>query len=163
MYYFAYGSNLLRRRIEERLGPVGLKGIGYLPGYCLEFHKLSRDSSGKCTVYRTKREVDRVYGVVLELTSAQKTILDKIEGPGYDSVSVLIQSDSGGVKTETYIAKTTHIDACLIPFDWYKAFVVAGATEAGLSREYISTLEKTPSIEDFEPDRSQLNWSLLLN
>lgn len=161
MLYFAYGSNLLRRRIEERLGPCRLHGIGWLCGYQLRFHKVSTDGSGKCNVCRTDKMTDRVHGVLFDLSSAQKAKLDEFEGPGYDSVAITVQSDFGAHESETYIAKPASIDPTLIPFDWYKAFVVEGGEEAGLPAEYMSILRRTRAVRDPDTARGQKNWSLM--
>ena len=161
MYYFAYGSNLFRRRIEQRLGSCRLHGSGWLDGYTLQFHKTSKDSSGKCNVYQTGDNTDRVYGALFELTPQQKLTLDGFEGSGYDSKAVPIRSECGDIKAETYIAKPNSIDFSLLPFDWYKAFVVEGAREVGFPSGYIRLLEGTNSLKDPDPGRSHANWSIL--
>lgn len=161
MLYFAYGSNLLRRRIEERLGPCRLHGIGWLSGYQLRFHKVSADGSGKCNVYRTDKMTDRVHGALFDLSSTQKAKLDEFEGPGYDSVPITVHSDFGAHESETYIAKPASIDPTLIPFDWYKAFVVEGGEEAGLPAKYMSTVRSTRAVRDPDTARGQKNWCLM--
>ena len=125
------------------------------------FHKRSKDGSGKCNVYKTQDKQDRVYGALFELSEKQKAILDGFEGPGYDSVPVLIDSQSGKIKAQTYIAKPNNIEPSLNPFDWYKAFVVEGAKEVHLPGEYIHQLERVSSIEDLDRVRSHSNWQLL--
>ena len=75
MFYFAYGSNLLRRRIEDRLGDCYLQGSGWLVGYDLRFDKIGADGSGKCSVYKSDKMSNKVYGAIFELTSAQKVRL----------------------------------------------------------------------------------------
>ncbi len=163
MYYFAYGSNLFRRRIEQRLGRCRFYGTGWLDGYTLRFHKMSKDGSGKCNVYKTQHKADRVYGALFDLSDKQKAALDGFEGPGYDSVAVLINSQSGIINAQTYVAKPNNIEPSLIPFDWYKAFVVEGAKEVHLPGEYIRQLEHVNSTEDVDHVRSHSNWSLLSN
>ena len=160
MYYFAYGSNLFRRRIEQRLGSCRFHGRGWLDGYALRFHKMSNDGSGKCNVYRTQNNADRVYGVLFELSVEQKLALDGFEGSGYVSVPVLVRSDYVNITAHTYIAKPNSIKPSLVPFDWYKAFVVEGAREVGLPGEYIRHLESNRSVEDLDHVRAYSNWSL---
>ena len=161
MLYFAYGSNLLRRRIEERLGNCRLQGTGWVAGYSLQFHKMSADGSGKCDVFKTDHRSDRVYGALFELTTVQKASLDDCEGPGYDSVTILVQTRSGEFDAQTYTAKPASIDSSLSPFDWYKAFVIEGAREVGLPAQYISALEGTHALLDPDGARAHSNWSLL--
>lgn len=157
MFYFAYGSNLLRRRIEQRLGRCRLHAKGQLGGYVLSFHKTSLDGSGKCTVHKTGNGSDTVHGGVFKLTSTQKLKLDDFEGRGYDCSAVVVQTRQGSLEVETYIAKPQSIDCSLIPFDWYKAFVVEGAKEVGLPIAYISRLESTETQQDPDWHRAQTN------
>ena len=152
---------MLRRRIEERLGSCSLHGSGWLTGYDLRFHKISADGSGKCDVYRTDQTADKVHGALFELTTIQKARLDEFEGPGYDSAVVVVRSDLGDLEADTYVAKSASIDPTLIPFDWYKAFVVEGGKEVGLPDNYISFLEKVRAGRDPDTERRKTNWSLL--
>jgi cation transport regulator ChaC len=52
--YFAYGSNMLNRRINamERATSAVSIGIGFAQGYKLNFNKESIDKSGKCDIDR---------------------------------------------------------------------------------------------------------------
>ena len=80
--YFAYGSNMLTRRLKatDRAPSATLLGIGYVEGRRLTFDKVSKDGSGKCDAESTGENTDRVYGVIFEIASTEKAALDKAEG-----------------------------------------------------------------------------------
>jgi len=46
--YFAYGSNMLSARLQERAPSATAIAIGKISGHRLCWHKRSRDGSGKC-------------------------------------------------------------------------------------------------------------------
>ena len=50
MKYFAYGSNMLTRRLTgpSRAPSAVACGIASAPGFVVRFHRIGADSSGKC-------------------------------------------------------------------------------------------------------------------
>jgi gamma-glutamylcyclotransferase len=44
---FAYGSNMLTRRLRERAPSARTVGTGVLHGHTLRWHKVGQDSSGQ--------------------------------------------------------------------------------------------------------------------
>jgi len=44
------------------------------------------------------------------------------------------------------VAASTHIDASLVPYDWYKEMVLLGARYHGLPAEYVAKI--TPAAAD---------------
>ena len=52
-------------------------------------------------------------------------------------------------------------EAGLLPFDWYKEIVLAGARENGLSRDYLDAIEAVPSVVDPDPERAARNRAVL--
>src|SRR5437773_1939720 len=82
--YFAYGSNMLTRRLSaaDRAPSAKRIGIGYLEGRRLTFYKVSQDGSGKCDAEATAKKTDRVYGVIFEIPLTDEATLDRAEGPG---------------------------------------------------------------------------------
>ena len=56
----------------------------------------------------------------------------------------------------------TDIESSLLPYHWYKAFVVAGAHEHGLPAPYVRRLEQVRSVPDADVDRAANNAKLLL-
>jgi hypothetical protein len=78
--YFAYGSNMLTRRLLERTPSATPTGTGYVTGRQLTFDKIGQDGSGKCDAFLTERPGDRVFGVTFEIRSAERDALDAVEG-----------------------------------------------------------------------------------
>jgi gamma-glutamylcyclotransferase len=163
MYYFAYGSNMLTRRLNafERGPSARAIAVGSLLGRQLRFHKVGLDASGKCDIAVSDAATDRVYGVLFEIDAAEKLALDRLEcaGGGYRSIPVSVQIESEAVTAETYVAQ--RISAELKPFHWYKALVVAGAIEHDLPADYIGALRAVAAIEDPDEARRHRNLALL--
>ena len=151
--YFGYGSNLLAARLERRLGYCARLGAASLPGYSLRFHKRGRDGSGKCDAFRTGDPADRLWGGVFRLDDRQLAELDRIEGPGYERVTVAVNLGGRSVGADLYVARPEARARGLVPYDWYKEFVLAGARELALPRSYLDAIEAVPSLPD--PDRAR--------
>src|SRR5688572_25374623 len=82
--YFAYGSNMLTRRLTapKRAPSAVTIGTGFVQGYRLTFDKVSTDRSGKCGIEETGNPADRVYGVLFEISLSDSRSLDDAEGLG---------------------------------------------------------------------------------
>jgi gamma-glutamylcyclotransferase (GGCT)/AIG2-like uncharacterized protein YtfP len=161
MINFSYGSNMLKRRLQERAPAARAIGTGALKGHVLRWHKVGRDESGKCDAFMTGNENDVVHGVIYEIAQSDKPSLDAAEGlgEGYDEKEVEIHTPEGIVRAHVYYA--THFDPDMVPFDWYKAFVVAGARQHALPAGYIERLAAVSSIPDADAARSRMNQRLL--
>src|SRR5207248_632051 len=74
--YFAYGSNMLTKRLRERVPSARFSAVTPLSKHVLRFHKLSEgkagSQSGKCNAYFTGNEQDVVYGVVFDIDRNEK-------------------------------------------------------------------------------------------
>ena len=161
--YFAYGSNMLTRRLKapERAPSAEFVDTGYIARRRLTFDKRSRDDSGKCDAEETGNEADRVYGVIFEIKCSQRRALDIAEGRGngYELKTVEVIGKQRTVLAKTYIA--TRKQRGLRPYHWYKALVVAGAVEHDLPKSYVEWLRVFESIEDPHADRRAENEALL--
>jgi gamma-glutamylcyclotransferase len=154
MLYFAYGSNMSRRRLTARTPSAERLGTCWLHSHQVRFHKIGWDGSAKCDAFHTRDQQDRVWGVLYRLDPAEKPILDRIEGlgSGYEIKTVeLASSDGRTVRAFTYYA--TAIDASLRPFDWYLHHVLQGAQDARLPEDYVRALAITEMHRD--PDRQR--------
>ena len=155
--YFAYGSNMYAARLRYRVPSCRFRFTAQLLRHRLCFHKRSSDGSGKCNAFATAASKDSVFGVVYEISSAEKPALDRAEGlgSGYRDECVSVRSPDGQeVQVRTYIADGDAIDDRLKPYSWYKDFVLKGAQEHGLPLEYIhSCIEPVLAVTD--PDRKR--------
>lgn len=129
-------------------------GVYALQGHELRFHKAGTDGSAKCDAFETGNSEDVVIGVLFEIDSQGKEILDRIEGlgMGYAEKSVNLIHASGSVsKAQTYFA--THIDNARKPYKWYVEHVLKGAREAPLPADYVARIVSVVSINDPDLDR----------
>ena len=160
MKYFAYGSNMLTRRLTDpSRAPSALAcGIAEAPGFVVSFHKMGADGSGKCTLVATGNTEVVVYGVLYDLADSDGGRLDRVEGVhtgGYLRCSIQLRclDDAGTTDAVTYVAGDRHVDPARVPFDWYRDLVLAGAIEHGLPAPYIDELARIPAMPD--PDRAR--------
>jgi len=160
--YFAYGSNMLTRRLKapKRAPSAEVVGRAFVEGRRLTFDKVSGDS-GKCDIEATGNPADRVYGVLFRIAAAEEEALDRAEGlgSGYDKGEVQAVTPAGAMPAVAYFA--TKKDPDRIPYHWYKAFVVAGAVEHALPDAYIEGLRAVPSQHDADSARTARNEALL--
>ena len=151
--YFAYGSNMLTRRLHARTSSCRVYKTGYVAEHTLTFSKISDDGSGKCYMEPIGGGAQHVEGVLFWIERAQKSALDEAEGlnRGYAEASVDVVTNKATERAVAYIATDT--DRARRPYHWYKALVIAGAVEHGLSQEYIDRLWAVESRPDPMPNR----------
>lgn len=140
--YFAYGSNMLSQRLQERCRSARAIGPAFADGYDVVFHKRSLDTSGKATLAKTERPGARVHGVLFELDERERGNLDKAEHryERIDTFEVTTADRANQLSVATYVAPAAAIDTALIPFDWYLDLVIAGADQHELPDDYIAAL-----------------------
>jgi cation transport regulator ChaC len=164
LYYFAYGSNMSRLRLEARVACTVSPGIASLPGHRLAFHKVGRDGSAKCDAWQTDHPDDCVLGVLYRLDSDALATLDRIEGrgAGYERQSLMVTDSAGLVVTaETYLA--TRIDMALRPFSWYREHVLRGAIAASLPESYVAGIRSVPAKRDPDSQRHARELAIYTN
>jgi gamma-glutamylcyclotransferase len=156
---FAYGSNMLTRRIKKRCPSATPVGIATLVGHELRWHKRSRDESGKCDVVETALAGAVVLGVLFRIALAEKPALDSAEGlgNGYEEKTVTVTCNGEAHNAFAYFA--TDIDDSLRPYTWYKALVVTGAKEHGLPAGYVARLELVEAQGDPDHMRHAKNMA----
>jgi hypothetical protein len=159
--YFAFGSNLNYNRLRQRIGEFSILGVACLSGHQLVFHKQGGDRSGKCTVINHPDH--NVWGVIYGINPDQKQKLDYFEGVGHGYSAVYHDVEQFGISVNAllYQAQLDAMDDGLLPFDWYKAYVLSGARYHQLPEGYIEQIELTPSICDPDPQRSANNTNIL--
>lgn len=159
MLYFAYGSNMFTKRLQNRAPSASKITNAALSGYSLYFHKRSnKDGSGKCNIRPKNDSV--VYGVIYEIDKKQKSDLDRAEGLGYgyEEAHITVNTDNGIADVFTYMASESHIGNSLNPFSWYKTLVLVGTNEHGLPEDYIANIKAVNSVID--PDKNRRNNEL---
>jgi hypothetical protein len=161
--YFAYGSNMFTKRLQERVPSCEFFAVASLEEYKLKFHKKSIYGSGKCDAYKTGGKNDKIFGVVFYISPKDKPNLGRSEGLGYgyNEKKIAVQYAKGAIETFMYVADEKAIDDSLKPYTWYKDFVVAGAKEHNLPNWYIKAIEAIPAINDSDKSREQRNHQLI--
>jgi gamma-glutamylcyclotransferase len=163
--YFAYGSNMLTERLQERCPSAKPKGVASADNWTLTFSKKSRHGCGMGTIEHASKS--RLFGVVFDVDERERARLDAAEGLGYgynlnDAFTLQMRGSGETLQAITYIADPAHSDPKLKPYDWYRALVLGGARQHALPADYISRLEATPSIPDPELNRPERLHALVL-
>lgn len=140
-FYFAYGSNMKKTRLQNRVGVLVDRGMVTLKNYSLLFNKQSVDKSGKANIKVV--EGKNIFGVLYELSEEQLNILDNDE-KGYKRTLVKIIIDDNELEVQTYIALEDKINNDLLPTEEYLSYIINGARDHNLPEEYQSFLKSTP-------------------
>jgi len=160
MYYLAYGSNMAKARLQNRIPSAQRLGLVTLMGHRLTFDNLStKDGTGKCDALRVNNPDDSVIAVLYQFDSAAKPILDSYEGLGveYRDAYVRVESPSGKM-VEALIYYATNLQPGIKPFHWYKQHVLYGAEENHFPDHYVDTIRQVESMED--PDHCRAGREL---
>ncbi|WP_421795494.1 gamma-glutamylcyclotransferase family protein [Haliscomenobacter sp.] len=164
IFVFCYGSNMMTKRLQNRIKPIKKIGVAELSEYKFTFNKKSKDGSVKANLLKGTT-TDKVWGVVFEINKLQKYVLDEIEGKGrgYRDHKVLVTFSDGTQKAVyAYISSDNRFwDSSLFPYDWYKEYVVKGADEHGLPDSYIAFLNSFKSIQDTDYERNNRELNIL--
>ncbi|ARO87319.1 gamma-glutamylcyclotransferase [Nitrosospira lacus] len=153
--YFAYGANMLSRRLHtpDRAPSAVAIDLGFVQGRRFSFGKVSRDGSGKSDLEATGNLKDRAYGVLFKINVKEKPSLDEAEGLGigYSEANIQVVTATGVYNALTYVA--SYKESPLLPYQWYKASVIAGAVEHGLPAEYVEWLRTFEAQPDANTKR----------
>ena len=155
MKYFAYGSNMLTKRLTGRIRSAKRLETIYVPRYRLRFHKKSIDCSGKCNIIWTGCDRDVVHGVLYDVDDGQASCLDCIEGRDYERRKIFVLLDGTKTDVSTYFAVKDKIDDALVPYRWYYDLVLRGAEQHDLPIDYVAGLRAVPFTHDPKPDREE--------
>ena len=100
-------------------------------------------------------------GVVYEIPLQEKPALDaaKALGVGYTEREIDVHLVDTSVRVWAYMA--LQVDPSVVPFEWYKALVVAGAKEHGIESNYVRALESVAAKPDPDPSRAAHHRRLL--
>ena len=138
LLYFAYGSNLLRSQMQARCPGARLHSVVRLEGYELCFPMISFTRSGMGVASIRPNEAASVEGVIYAMTPDDFRRLDHYESEGTKYRRDTITIPKLG-EVWTYFSR---LDAGhhYPPSAEYLNAVIQGATECGLSAEYIDIL-----------------------
>lgn len=139
-YYFAYGSNMSRDRLQDRLGKVKKIGTAVLPGYNLIFN-CGWKSRSVANIIKTS-ENDKVEGVIYELDDYQIFELDRYEGWPYSYEKFFFMSEGRILFGYHSVSEFFKSDA--YPSYPYLCLLIDGAQENKLKY----TLEKLQKYEE---------------
>jgi hypothetical protein len=143
--YFAYGSNMNFAQMKQRCSSPKVLGIARLPGYRVEFYGYSAiwDGAQETVVPDWKSEV---WGVLYELQFFDCEQLDvyqdaRLSGTGaYFHYPVdVIAMQQGSIDVMIY--KKDILGDEKSPSTEYLNFIIQGAKERGLPKEYIALLQ----------------------
>ncbi|XP_059206045.1 gamma-glutamylcyclotransferase a [Centropristis striata] len=142
--YFAFGSNLLKERLQLANPSAIFLTIGRLKDYKLNFglwekHVDNIWHGGVATIETCPGA--EVWGVIWTLSNENLPSLDNQEGVSlgkYSPLEVLVETDKGLMRCRAYQMNNFH--ACL-PSPQYKQVVCLGAEQNGLPVEYLKGLK----------------------
>lgn len=158
-YYFAYGSNMNKERLKQRIG-VNFKtiGRGILEGFELTFNKKSSQFPTNGVANITKNRFKRVEGIIYEFTGNEYDVsnsllkLDRAEGSNYIRETYKIKIDQNDLNGDfsslnrlevfpyVYICKNSiYLDESLKPSSEYLNHLFAG--ENHLTANYLEHLK----------------------
>jgi len=134
-HYFAYGSNMLSRRLQGRIASAVVIGPARLDGYAWQCNKLGQDGTAKANLVR--QEGASVHGVLYRIDEDAWPQLDDFE-PDYRRASVEVVHDGRLRMADTYISKLlTERPAS----QSYMQQIISGATEHHLPPDYIQQIK----------------------
>ncbi|XP_041708627.1 gamma-glutamylcyclotransferase [Coregonus clupeaformis] len=145
--YFAYGSNLLKERLQLKNPSAVFVTTGSLKDHVIQFGYWKKEllnntnswHGGVATIKESKGDV--VWGVVWKMDKDNRISLDRQEGVGigfYSPLDVTINTDEGEVLCRTYQMNNFTAHQTSPP---YKQVVCLGAKQNGLPLDYIKKLE----------------------
>jgi gamma-glutamylcyclotransferase (GGCT)/AIG2-like uncharacterized protein YtfP len=141
--YFAYGSNLLRRRLGDRIKRIPPAQAACLRDFRLAFNKLGENGSLYANIIIAVGS--EVWGAVYACTEDELRVLDKCEGvPTHysrEKVTVLLRNGDEQL-AYAYVATPRQMTREGAPTDKYLGFIMAGAAEHELPSDYVESVRK---------------------
>jgi gamma-glutamylcyclotransferase (GGCT)/AIG2-like uncharacterized protein YtfP len=158
MWYFAYGTNMDRERLELHRA-IRVKEVrrGELDNHRIVFDKVSaiRPATGCANI--VPEAGSRVLGVLYRIRDEDMEKMDIFEGVSSGRCHrerVLVRAeDNALIEAEVYVADETK--AGLEPSFEYLEWVLKGAEESGLDEEYVERTFRAPMRRAAEETRSR--------
>ncbi len=157
--YFAYGSNMSRMRVTERIPGARPRGAAWMENRRLSFNKPGRDGTGKANLI--EHPGSHVWGVVYELDADAWDVLDRFESgysrlivevrSGWNAAGVRRRRDASCFEVQTYLwsgeeGAEAEGDALTSPASWYLDHLREGAREHGLPDYYLRMIESLGTV-----------------
>ncbi len=142
VWYFAYGSNLLRSQMEARTGPIRIEEasprVARLPGYRLSFNMNGGDGQVYANIVQPGAGV---IGVIYRCGPEALEKLDHYELGYVRQQAVVIDTAGQELGAILYVAKPESRCTEGQPSAAYLEKIVTGAREQGLDEGYIRGIE----------------------
>jgi gamma-glutamylcyclotransferase (GGCT)/AIG2-like uncharacterized protein YtfP len=137
-WYFAYGSNLSKRRVEQRTGSVPLARTVRLNDYRLAFN-LHADGAIYANIMPCQRSI--VWGAAYWCSREMMDAFDRYEGVAHGCYRRLCVEVETGIdeklQAQTYIGGSDFVADEGRPSEYYLQLIVTGAAEHSLPEEYV--------------------------
>jgi gamma-glutamylcyclotransferase len=139
-WYFAYGSNLLKKQMQNRVGEMREPQVCRLADYRFAFNK--RKGNGPIYANIVKQPGSTVWGVIYRCSEQAMRKLDQYEGIGhYHRQPVDVVDCSGAtIRAVAYVANDDCICPDGKPSDEYLHRIITGAKEHGLPADYVAAI-----------------------
>lgn len=156
--YFAYGSNLSKSQMTERVGQWKDSYQAKIRGWKLSFNVHSKKwGGGAANIISTGIEEDEVYGAIYEITSDQLNIISSHEGIEPRSLTAI--SNGQEVEAMTYVFRQDKPSK--EPTATYLEKIVKGLGEHGYGIEAILPLKLLLFPQNYRNDFNDFwNWKL---
>lgn len=136
-WYFAYGSNLSKGRMEQRTGLVPTARTA-----CLKHHRLAFNVHAGEAIYANIVPCDEsvVWGAAYWCSRQMMDALDKFEGVAtgcYRRAAVEVEAENGErLQAIAYVGGKSFVAEEGLPSDAYLRLILTGAKEHNLPEEY---------------------------
>tara|TARA_B100000287_G_scaffold223208_1_gene210596 strand:+ start:1365 stop:1898 length:534 start_codon:yes stop_codon:yes gene_type:complete len=146
IYYFGYGSNMSLEYLQGRRGVYPVESSpGVLKGFSLIMNMEGPIFVEPSFANIIKDENGTVEGVLHLISTNELQKIINTEGENYELIELSVELNKKKVKAKTLIYKTSsNIDTP--PSRRYMRILIKAAKASGLSKEYISNLEKRPYV-----------------
>ncbi len=141
-----------------RVASASVVTTASVPGYCLRFNKNGQDGSAKANMCYTGKSSDAIWGAVYAMDTAEKPVLDDIEGSEYKTHFLDINTRRGdSLQVYAYIAEQDVSGKNLQPHTWYRDLVFEGAKSHNFPGVYCVKIAAVEAIEDMDKQRDAIN------
>ena len=148
LYYFAFGSNMDKERMEERTHESSERQKGVLKDWKLVFNKIKDEERGSGYANIEPEIGSIVEGIIYKVSEDAIRILDKWEGVpiAYHKKTMLVEnSNKESVNCIIYIANHSKTDNSLKPEKKYLDHLLEG--KEYLSEKYYFDLKNTETLD----------------